>query len=50
MLVLINSFAIVASQGAHLAKAAFYVMLMLFLSGFTYLVVPSMVGSLLAGV
>lgn len=50
MLVLINSFAIVASQGAHLSKIAFYTMVMLFLSGLAYLVVPSMVGSLLAGV
>ncbi|MCB9420326.1 MAG: type II secretion system F family protein [Ardenticatenaceae bacterium] len=50
MLVLINSFAIVASQGAHLSKISFYTMVMLFLSGLAYLIVPSMVGSMLAGV
>lgn len=50
MLVLINSFSIVSSQGAHLTKMAFYIMVMLFLSGVAYLIVPSMVGSLLAGV
>ena len=49
MFVLINSFAIVASQGAHLVKTAFYVAVMLFLSGVAYLGVPSMVASLLAG-
>ena len=50
MLVLINSFAIVGSQGAHVSKMAFYGMFMLFLSGLSYIFVPSMVGSLLSGV
>jgi len=49
MLVLINAFAIVASEGAHLLKISFYAPVMLLVSGIAYLIVPPMVASLLGG-
>jgi flagellar protein FlaJ len=43
LLALINAFAIVASQGAHMIKMTFYLAILFFLSGVCFLTVPSMV-------
>lgn len=43
LLSLINAFAIVASEGAHLIKITFYLAILLLLSGICFLTVPSMV-------
>lgn len=40
---LINAFAIVASQGAHLVKTTFYLSILLIISGVCYLTVPGLV-------
>jgi len=47
LLALVNSFAIVSSEGSHLLKISFYLSLMLFLTGIAFLVVPPLVGGLL---
>lgn len=43
LLSVINAFAIVASQGAHFIKMAFYTAVLLFLSGLCFIFVPPMV-------
>lgn len=43
LLAIINAFAVVASQGAHLIKMTFYTSILLFLSGLCFLFVPPMV-------
>jgi archaellum biogenesis protein FlaJ (TadC family) len=47
VLALVNAFAIVASEGSHLLKLTFYLSLLLFISGLSFLVVPSMVTRIL---
>lgn len=49
MLILTNGYAVVASEGSHLLKILFWGSIMLVVSGMVYLVVPSVVGSLLSG-
>ncbi|MBN1314389.1 MAG: type II secretion system F family protein [Anaerolineales bacterium] len=50
MLVLINAFAIVASEGSPLLKVSYYVPIMFLFSGVSYLIVPPTVSSLLGGI
>ena len=45
----INAFAIVASEGSHLIKIAYYLFIMLLLSGVCFLVVPPVVRSITLG-
>lgn len=47
MLSLINAFAIVASEGAHLIKMTYYLGILLITSGFAFLVIPPIVKTLL---
>lgn len=47
LLSLVNSFAIVSSEGTHLFKISFYLSVMLSLTGIAFLVVPPLVSNLL---
>lgn len=47
LLALVNSFAIISSEGTHLFKISFYLSIMLFLTGIAFLVVPPLVSGLL---
>jgi flagellar protein FlaJ len=46
LLALVNSFAIVSSEGSHLLKITFYLSIMLLLTGIAFLVVPPLVSSI----
>jgi len=47
MMALTNAFAIVASEGTHIAKMSFYLAIMYFVSGISFLIVPSIVNAIL---
>jgi len=47
LLALVNSFAIVSSEGSHLLKISLYLSIMLFLTGVAFLVVPPLVSGLM---
>jgi archaeal flagellar protein FlaJ len=43
----INAFAVIASEGAHILKATFYLALMFLMTGISFIVVPNLVNSLM---
>jgi flagellar protein FlaJ len=47
LLAVVNGYAIVASEGTHLVKVSLYLSIMLLLTGISFLVVPSLVASLM---
>jgi archaellum biogenesis protein FlaJ (TadC family) len=47
LMALTNAFAMVASEGSSLIKITFYAAIMLFISGFGILVIPSVIGTVL---
>jgi flagellar protein FlaJ len=47
VLIFVNGFAIIANEGAHLAKISFYAAILMFTSGVSYLIIPSLVQGLM---